>query len=280
MNKKAAHMDKINGIESQIFKHTNYDVQKNKEKNIMFLLDNANLIDIEEEDIKYYIFGYNHLVIDKKARKKLHKYFEKENDRNSKNINLSRQYDRMVARNYAHIYCGKKLGVFDSEGYNIAKYPVFDTVDYPHNDCANFASQCIFAGGKVMSGTRYGDADAWFCNTKNPSKLPLISYTWRATGGFKTYWKVRSNYSEVKMKDAYNMKDFTKNVFKQLYYGDIVQLADEYGAPWHTLNVTAYSTGIDGSDIGYTTHSVNRKDESLFSMIDESDNLLLLYHMI
>lgn len=279
MEQRKKHFDKINRVEAEIQKHVTYATMDKKGKNIIFLLDNMNLLNLEQREIQYYIVGYNHLIKMKSEKRKLQKYLQEIKVTNSQVRETNSHYDRMAARSYAHTYCGKKMGVFDSEGYNINDYPVFDTIKYPHNDCANFASQCIFAGGKAMVGSKYGDANAWFCHTKDSSKLSLISYTWRAAGGFKTYWKTRSAYSEVKMKDAYAMKDFINNVYKQLYYGDIIQLADAHGAPWHTLNVTAYSTELYRTDIGYTTHSMNRKDESLFSITNESDDLLLLYHM-
>lgn len=277
MKQRKMHYDKIHKLEAEIEKHVTYEVMNNKEKNCIFLFDNMNFLNLKQEDIQYYILGYNHLIFSKTGKRKLQDYLHYANCPEA--LRQNSHYDRMAARNYARTYCGNKLGVFDSEGYNISSYPVFDTINYPHNDCANFASQCIFAGGKTMTGTKYGDANAWFCNTKDSSKLQLISYTWRATGGFKTYWKARSDYSEVKMKNAYSIKDFISNIYDKLYYGDIIQLADAHGAPWHTLNVTAYSTESSVTDIGYTTHSVNRKDQSLFSMTNESEDLLLLYHL-
>lgn len=85
--------------------------------------------------------------------------------------------------------------------YNSA-YP--DWTSYG-GDCANFISQCLYAGGKNMKGTP-GTSDAaqnwenWFskgssCNTKN------VSSTWRGANAFKSYWQGKAsgyrNFSSV-----------------------------------------------------------------------------------
>lgn len=76
----------------------------------------------------------------------------------------------------------------ESGTYNPA-YP--DWTSYG-GDCANFISQCLYAGGKSMKGTpgtsaASGNLSNWFstgtsCNTSN------VSATWRGASAFKSYW--------------------------------------------------------------------------------------------
>ena len=59
-------------------------------------------------------------------------------------------------------------------------------------DCANFASQCLYAGGKSMVGSKADSVKSWFsrgsqCNTKK------VSGTWRGANMFKEYWKNRAS---------------------------------------------------------------------------------------
>jgi len=71
-------------------------------------------------------------------------------------------YDRSAVATYADLYWGWKTSnqdrSFDNgqygEGYNISDSPNYNSNDYYEyfsNDCANFVSQCLIAGGLSLS---------------------------------------------------------------------------------------------------------------------------------
>lgn len=167
-----------------------------------------------------------------------------------------------------------------SEGYNTSNYPVYSSISNPNNDCANFASQCLQAGGKAEAGSNYTSASSWFCNTTSSSQLTLCSLTWRYAPSFKAYWSTRCNsYKAVREYNADSYTEFRDNIWLFLYYGDIIQLADSGGAPYHTMICTSYN--VNGqTDIGYTAHTVNRLDQSLYGIMENSSDLVLLYHFV
>jgi hypothetical protein len=287
------HDDKMKKVEEEIKKVGKYDCKAKYEKNIKFLLENKT--NLSKDEVTYYVSGYSQHVKNTAVKSKMQKFLRERavvtNNSKSQNVlntNISglinsycrKKYNRYSARKYALKYCGINLGVYDSTGYN-NKYPAYSTVANPDNDCVNFASQCLVAGGKTMTGTEYGDIDAWFCNTNDPVKLELVALSWRYCPTFKEYWKIRcKKYCEVKGADAASRDDFTKNVWKPMLYGDIIQLADEGGAPWHNIVVTSYYDETKQKDIGYTAHSLNRKNQSLYNYISQNqDTMLLLYHM-
>lgn len=137
-----------------------------------------------------------------------------------------------------------------------SSYSYSDAVDYakeyfyPYNsaypdwssyggDCANFISQCLYAGGKSMKGTPGTSTAAqnwsnWFstgssCDTKN------VSSTWRGANAFKDYWQRNASgydtFSSVGA-DSYSF-GFT---------GDAISLLNSNGSAYHTLMIVGYDS--------------------------------------
>ncbi|MCM1500183.1 MAG: amidase domain-containing protein [Clostridium sp.] len=104
-------------------------------------------------------------------------------------------------------------------------------------DCANFISQCLYAGGKSMKGTPGTSAAAqdwsnWFstgssCNTSN------VSSTWRGANAFKSYWQSNaSGYS--------TFSSVGDDSYSYGYTGDVVSLLNSNGSAYHTLIIVGY----------------------------------------
>ncbi len=134
--------------------------------------------------------------------------------------------------------------------YNSA-YP--DWTSYG-GDCANFISQCLYAGGKNMEGTP-GTSEAaqdwsnWFstgssCNTKN------VSSTWRGANAFKSYWQSNaSGYSTFSSVDS--------SAYSYGFKGDAVSLLNSNGSAYHTLMIVGYdSTNKDFIVAAHTSDTI------------------------
>lgn len=146
----------------------------------------------------------------------------------------------------------------DAVAYAEKYYDTYNSA-YPNwasygGDCANFISQCLYAGGKSMQGTPGTSTAAqnwsnWFstgssCDTKN------VSSTWRGANAFKSYWqnnaRAYSTFSAVDA-DAYNYG----------FKGDAVSLLNSNGSAYHTLIIVGYDT--TKKDFIVAAHTYNTK---------------------
>lgn len=104
-------------------------------------------------------------------------------DMPAEKVNVIRAQTSLYSAEEAVAYAEKYYDTYNPE------YP--DWTGYG-GDCANFVSQCLYAGGKSMEGTP-GTSEAaqntknWFskgssCDTKN------VSSSWRGANVFKNYW--------------------------------------------------------------------------------------------
>lgn len=125
-------------------------------------------------------------------------------------------------------------------------------------DCANFISQCLYAGGRGMRGTPGSSAAAqdwanWFstgssCNTNN------VSSTWRGANAFKSYWQ--SNASGYSTFSSVGPESF--------YYGfkgDAVSLLNSNGSAYHTLIIVGYDSA--SKDFIVAAHTSSTKTAKL-----------------
>ena len=110
------------------------------------------------------------------------------------------------------------------------KYLDFETIG---GDCTNFASQCLFAGSKVMN---YTPVYGWYYNSAGDR-----SASW--TGVQYLYNFLINN------KDAGPYAETTE--ISQLEHGDLIQLGTSMNSYYHSLIVT----GIENRKIYVATHS-------------------------
>lgn len=138
-------------------------------------------------------------------------------------------------------------------------------------DCANFVSQCLYAGGKAMRGTPGSSSSAdnfsnWFSsgtsqNTKN------VSSTWRGADAFKWYW----------MDHSESYKKFTavdSTSWNYGYTGDAVSLLNSNGRAMHTMLITGYNN----PDFILSAHTSSTNSASLKSKIKGYDSFII-YNM-
>lgn len=193
--------------------------------------------------------------------------------------NLSRNrkytYNREAAVTYAQTY---------AEAPNTKEYPF-----YKENDCTNFISQALYAGGMQMVGSDYGNEVSWFCYTREPAMLKKCSLSWRSAEYFRKYWgynEQRKSYM-VKVYKEFTLEEVI-NDFDSLYdyltVGDVIQYASENKKPYHTQIITSkeFNIVIDKHDIFVAQHSANRKHVSLHQYLrlikNGKDQYIYTYH--
>jgi putative amidase-like protein len=163
--------------------------------------------------------------------------------------------NRAAIRDYAVQFVGDTSRPTSSQGYNGA-YPVFYD-----NDCQNFVSQALRAGGWVDTPTFSQNAANprhWFHNS------PQISNTWVSVVHF------------MRFAQSSNRGRFVR-YWSLVELGDVVMVDwSGPGAPYdyHSMVVTRIDgvVGDPGWDIRLTYHTNNRLHKSLRSLMASPDN--------
>jgi len=105
-------------------------------------------------------------------------------------------------------------------------------------DCANFVSQCLYAGGKAMKGTPGSKSEAenfanWF-SSGSSCDTTKVSSTWRGADAFRWYWS--SNSSAYKTFWSVDEESYDYG-----FVGDAVSLLNANGSAFHTLIIIGYN---------------------------------------
>lgn len=184
---------------------------------------------------------------------------------------------------YAYTFCGcyrRSGSAVYYHGYN-SKYIA------QSQDCTNFVSQCMYAGGVKMEGqnsfsnniisvVKKGCIDTnekhWFYidNSDNNNK-DAYSSTWTIVAknsgpysGLKDYLTVDGGENS-----SYIRKDIHhtgKNVYNVVRVGDIIQFSHNKGKDY---NHSAIVTKKDANDFYYTAHTINNVDKAGSSIADQ-----------
>lgn len=210
-----------------------------------------------------------------------HNIFEGKNKlilRGIRSINTI-NYDRKVAVNYAIRYAMKP---------NTQKYPY-----YKGDDCSNFVSQCLNAGGLNETGGKWSDLNAWFCNTNNPKDLKNISLTWRAARYFRRYWGNENGLGNDRAYECVEMMakevlENIKDIYNWLNIGDVLQYGKEKNnhIASHTQIIIhkKFNNYYNSVDLYIAQHSANRIYVSLYEYIDKLEDIntrkVYLYKMV
>ncbi len=173
------------------------------------------------------------------------------------NEQINNQYDRETAVEYA---------------MNYANSPNTEQYTYKEgHDCANFVSQCLFAGGLNMIGTptvagectdeRQGDTANWFYRDFAGVVSNETSLSWSNAEGFRQHWGW-SQTRAIMRSYQYIQYDSCEDIIRDKEYlltvvqpGDVIQqlkLEDENVAQ-HTMIVYA----VTDDNIYYAQHSGN-----------------------
>lgn len=151
----------------------------------------------------------------------------------------SNGYNNIAARDYAYKWWNGRNPLYDyyasKQGCSISDKNCWAK----WNDCANFVSQALYAGGmKMKYGPSYTHSTSW-------SYGVVPSYTWGGAHNFYTHWKTRAGVANsstaLQTGDAVSA-DFTKD-------GDID----------HTALITK-NTGNASNQKFLTQHTTDRKE--------------------
>ena len=153
-------------------------------------------------------------------------------------------------------------------------------------DCANFVSQCLFRGGKAMSGN-------WYVYKKNnvypkPNSAKQLNYSWNLSDPspwisakeFNSYWKNKCN-KKYEYKAQYYI-DNHKTIYSQsILSGDVVQFKKKVGfwyQAYHTMIIVGYDTS--NKDFILAGHSSPTKTRKLLAACnDNKSNKIEIFHI-
>lgn len=159
-------------------------------------------------------------------------------------------YNPQAAVNYARTYGGP--------GRNNPSYITFS------NDCTNFVSQVLKAGGWRDTVTKdYNQASSWFYTNKS-----TYSFTWINAGGLKNRFENGYERSLIKLGNSYGG-------FGPAYLNSQIADGDIISADWegdgrydHQMVVTAHSF----NETYVTYHSTNRVDNPMSTVAASAPN--------
>lgn len=211
-----------------------------------------NVDDYEQAYLKYYIKSYAPYT----EEENLHHFC---NELKTALPSTHATYNRTDAVNYALEYY---------DGTNS---------DYPNlrpmgGDCANFVSQCLYAGGKDMTGD-------WFIEKKNstypaPENVTQLNYSWKladpspwiSAKEFNNFWSDYATTYEYKVTEY---KTDHNTIFNEtILRGDAVQLLKPvlwWYEGMHTMIIVGYNSSEH--DFIYAAHSNNTKDSTILGNI-------------
>jgi len=141
-------------------------------------------------------------------------------------------------------------------------------------DCANFISQCLYAGGKNMVGTPGTAASAqdwsnWFCSGNVRDSL-YVSSTWRGANAFKNYWQ--SNAS------GYETFEFVGTAsYVYGFIGDAISLLNANGSAYHTLIIVGYDPAHE--NFICAAHTDDTYTASLDDIINNQGCSVMIYNL-
>lgn len=176
-------------------------------------------------------------------------------------------YDREAAKSYAENYALTP---------NTKEYPYF-----PEDDCTNFVSQVLKAGGLEEDGTEWTDFESWFCNTTDNNELMEISITWRSARYFRKHWSNEEGIgrnrafvtTKITVQQALDNFDRLYSILKE---GDIIQYGDPKNKDltYHSqvIHDKGFNWRINSYDIFMAQHTQNRLYVSLYRYLSELDD--------
>ena len=164
-------------------------------------------------------------------------------------------------------YAAAKYAEKWAESYNTDKYYKAS------QDCTNFVSQCLAAGGKKISSSlpSYEDTNYW-----RPH-----SATWENANYFKKYWKnrVESTGKRIASLTKSEKNSFATQIYNSLYRGDVVQYGNSSDDIGHSQICYSYGNSSSGfATLIMAQHTSNKKDIALHDYIQQTGYAYVRYY--
>ena len=154
------------------------------------------------------------------------------------------------------------------------------------NNCTNFVSQCLVAGGIAMEGEpeisekrrwNISDKDTdWYSSSKTCKSDGLMHYSMSRnfvkTDAFFSYFTEKRGY-ELTLYD--NDNEGNKKCYAELVAGHILVLYNQDGAVVHPGLIS----GIGDKNAYYCGNTAQRRDFSVFTMNKETYSKIGILHM-
>lgn len=160
------------------------------------------------------------------------------------------------------------------------------------NDCTNFVSQCLHAGGMIYLGNILTRTENGTWRYDTLSNKYYASYTWGGADNFAWHWGHDPNgvgqqraYMTVIYPNAQAaLDDYDNFVFPNFFDGDVVQTASSTGVS-HTMIIHDQfeQTEFYNPDMYLAQHTNNRVEKSLYEMLTiyrNDPNTMFIFHRI
>jgi len=260
----------------------NNNPNKNKdynkfENNINYLITNFNNLKIDKSLAYEYINGYFHQIKDPNLKSKVEETLNPSVGtlKALASSSILSSYNPYDAVTYATTWSNND----QSNPVRNPEYPSY------REDCTNFVSQCLKAGGVPnVGGTDIYSLNQWFFIITSGGTP--TSNTWINASDFGTFW--RNNSLSVTEEPLANISDrasFETLIYNSTYRGDALGLANSDGKVYHMMFVSDYDYSSGYGDILYCGHTRERNNASFFSKIsgimsnDGATDELVVFHM-
>lgn len=159
-------------------------------------------------------------------------------------------------------------------------------VYFADNDCTNFVSQVLRAGGMMEVGTKWDSVESWFSNTTNIKELEKISITWRVSRYFMRHWGNEDGFGYNRAYKFYKTtpSEFIKNyslLYNNLEVGDVIQYGNPL--PYHSQVVyqKVFNESLGRNDLLMAQHTANKINISLyryvFKLLKNKNHYIYIY---
>ncbi len=162
------------------------------------------------------------------------------------------------------------------------------------NDCANFVSQCMLAGGiHFQSQWWIYKKNNTYLNPQSSSQfdtswevqtmggVPIFGWgassPWISAAKFCDFWSGRVTYEDYK--GSYITANPSKIFSRPFYRGDVISMISS-GEAYHTLYISSYGLYNGNSTYYLTYHSENTKSKSLLEIAAANPNVIFRFYTI
>ncbi|MCY6356180.1 amidase domain-containing protein [Clostridium sp. ZS2-4] len=135
------------------------------------------------------------------------------------------------------------------------------------HDCANFVSQCLYAGGMKTYGDWYFEDDKIIVGQYIPRKG---SVAWIRASAFGQFWKKHArSTTTVNLKDIKSNSSFKSRVYDKTQLGDVLALVHPNGDAYHIMFISGKGKTNDNYDIFYCAHTKERRHDGFYDKLNK-----------
>ena len=173
----------------------------------------------------------------------------------------SGEYNRNKALNYAKRWCKGRNPQYKSNGAD--------------HDCANFVSQCLYAGGFSKM------TKAWYNRGVTiPGKYTMgsISKAWGTVSGLRNWLIQSKNVSRIRVYSSRNFKNIPKLSFKP---GDVLFFSKDCGKTWYHAAIIGTKLSVDAWYYGHSKDrdGSKRDENSIYCFLNNKNRRVCILEL-